>query len=403
MRKLCWFLLLCVVAAPDSGLFAQGREIDLGEIVRRGSGTEARPVAVRSSDARLQTLMRHAFQVHGAYQLVEAGDADFTFVFEPVGERTVRLAIESGRPARTLFERAVEGNSRNHAAMLAADLAVSRTIDNLPGIFAGRLAFISDRSGAMELFQSDLFFTEVRQLTRDRAICALPSLSPDGTQVLYTTYHRTGFPDLYLVDLQSGRRSQFAGFRGTNTGGVWSPDGNRVAMILSGTGNAELYVGDRQGRNLRRLTETASLEADPSWSPDGRRIVYTSDAPGRPQLFVMPSTGGPPRRLPTNISGYCAEPSWNPRDENLIVFTIAAGGRFELALWDFRTSRSRIITNGPVDSIEPIWARDGRHVIYTERSDRNRRLMLLDIVTGHKAPLHDREFGNAWQAAYAYP
>ncbi len=401
-RFLC--LVLALQPLLPFLLYSQGREIDLGAITRRGEASESRPVAVIASDERVQNLLRHAFNAHGAYRVVGLDDADFTFRFTVAGERRVRVDIESGRPAETLFSREVEGSSRNNAALRAADLAVSRTVQNLPGIFAGTIAFISDRSGpSRELFQGDLFFTEVRQLTRDGAKCALPSLSPDGRYILYTSYHRSGFPDLYRVEVESGRRAVFAGFRGTNTGGVWNPRGDRVAMILSGTGNAELYVSDAEGGNLRRLTKTAALEADPSWSPDGRRLVFASDAPGRPQLHVMPATGGVPRRIPTDISGYCAEPVWNPRDENLIAFTIAAGGRFEIALYDFEARRSRIITNGPVDAIEPIWTRDGRHLIYTERSDRYRRLMLLDTVTGSKAPLHDRGFGDAWQAAYAYP
>ena len=34
----------------------------------------------------------------------------------------------------------------------------------------------------------------------------------------------------------------------------FSPDGSRVAMVLSGEGNPEVYVGNAQGRQIRRLT-----------------------------------------------------------------------------------------------------------------------------------------------------
>jgi TolB protein len=167
----------------------------------------------------------------------------------------------------------------------AGDVAVSKTLGT-KGFFASKVAFIADRTGNSEVYTSDILFKAVRQLTKDRAQCLSPNLSPDGNVLLYTSYHGTGFPDIYKVDLLTGRRSVLAGFRGTNTGGTFSPDGRQIAMILSGSGNAEVYVSNSTGKQLRRLTRTDSLEADPSWSPDGRRLVFTSDQLGGPQGSV---------------------------------------------------------------------------------------------------------------------
>ena len=108
-------------------------------------------------------------------------------------------------------------------------------------------------------------------------------------------------------------------------------------------------------------------------------------------------------RIPTDISGYCAEPAWNPVHEHLIAFTIAQAGEFEVALYDAKARQSRTLTKGAGDAVEPCWTRDGRHLIYTERSANSRRLVLLDTETGHKAYLHNTNWGQASQAAYAYP
>ena len=91
-------------------------------------------------------------------------------------------------------------------------------------------------------------------------------------------------------------------------------------------------MSDSRGKNIRRLTTNKSLETSPSWSPDGRRLVFSSDALGKPQLYEISSSGGPTRRIPTNISSYCSEPVWNPVDENLIAFTTAEHGGFQITL-----------------------------------------------------------------------
>ena len=110
---------------------------------------------------------------------------------------------------------------------------------------------------------------------------------------------------------------------------------------------------------MRRITKNNSLETSPSWSPDGKSIVYASDAPGRPQLFVASAVGGARRRLPTNISRYCAEPDWNPRNSSQITFTAAVNGGFQIALYDSKLQSSKIISNLKGSAVEPTWLNDG--------------------------------------------
>jgi len=270
------------------------------------------------------------------------------------------------------------------------------------GFFQCTVAFVSDRTGHAEIYKSDILFQAVRQLTRDRSQCLSPDLSPDGRTLLYTSYHGTGFPDIYRIDLSSGKRSVFAGFKGTNTGAAFSPDGRSVAMILSGSGNSEVYLGNADGRQLRRLTRSTSLEAGPSWSPDGRKIAFTSDQMGGPQIYSMDAQGRSMSRVRTDISRNCSEPAWNPRDPSQIAFTAAIAGEFELAVYSFQEGRSRILSKGAGDAVHPAWLNDGRHLIYTERTPRYTRLMILDSITGKRSRLSPVELNNAQQASPVY-
>ncbi len=390
------FISLVIAVSPASG---QTRELDS---VVRFTESGVRPVAVIAQPQELAPLMRRAFTIHGGFTVVETAKADFTFRFDGIDAKTVRLSIQSGSPATTQFAQDVRGESQAAAALRAADLAVAKTL-GIPGFFGGKLAFVNERTGKREIYTGDLFFQNVSQLTRDNNNSIMPRWSPDGSRILYTGYYRSGFPDIFEIDLRSGRRTPFASYSGSNTGAVFSPDGRNVAMILSSPGNPELFVSDSAGRNPRRLTRNDHVEATPTWSPDGRRIIVVNDGLGGPQLFVIGVEGGQLQRVPTNISGYCAEPNWNPVDPNLVVFTAAVRGQYQLALYDFSTRQSRWLTQGRETHVEPVWLNDGRHVICTQRRPNANQLVLLDTVTGNRVMLHAAGFGSTSQAAFVYP
>jgi len=275
----------------------------------------------------------------------------------------------------------ITGSSQRNALFRAADFAVERT-SGLKGFFGSKLAFIVETGGKMEVHTGDLFFGEVRQITRDNSQALKPRWSPDGTKLLYTSFFKNGFPDIYQINLSSLQRTTFVTFQGTNSSARFSPSGQQVAMVLSGEGNPEIYISNAQGRQVSRRTRTSSVEASPCFSPDGSQLVFTSDAAGGPQLYVMPASGGQPRRLATNISGYCAEPDWSRGNPNLIAFTIRIGRGYQIAVHDLSRSSTRVVSKAPSDGIEPVWLADGRHLVYTQRSPNARRLYILDTETG---------------------
>ena len=380
-------------------VIANSGVIVLPEAVRSTEGVTA--IAVESADKTIVSRASRALGLHGAYKVVEANQAAFTFQIERASESSVVLSILSGKPAQTLLRETISGGNLHNAVLRACDRAVERTL-GIPGFFSGKLAFVGKQRGITEIYTSDVLFSSVRALTRDRALVTGPSWSPDGSRLLYTTYYKTGFPDIYLIDLYKGIKTPVANFKGTNTGGEFSPDGQRIAMSLSGAGNSEIYVANQAGRNLRRLTTNRSLETSPSWSPDGRRLVYTSDALGKPQLYEIAASGGPARRLPTNVSSYCSEPAWNPVHTNLIAFTAAVRGGFQIALYDAKTRSARILTSVADSAVEPSWTNDGRHLVFTRREGAQTRLMLLDTTTGKVSSLHSTSVGQASSPSFVY-
>jgi len=207
-----------------------------------------------------------------------------------------------------------------------------------------------------------------------------------------------------MIDMRSMQRLSFVSFKGTNQGGRFSPDGNAVAMVLSGEGNPEIYLANAQGRGIARRTRTNGVEASPVFSPDGRQLLFSSDQQGGPQLYVMSTGGGSMRRLATNISGYCAEPDWSVGDPNKIAFTTRIGRGYQIALYDLSKRADAVqVSNAPYDAVEPAWLADGRHLLYTARSPGQRSIWILDTETRRTTRLSPASLGMVSQAGVLAP
>ena len=393
MQNAFRFLLGLALAVPA---FAQR---DIG-VVDVNADTQTTAITISSSSPELQNLALTAFSVHGRYRVVASGGA-YALNFSPAGASQVALTITKGSLGTPVHSETVTGTSLRNALLRAADIAVTKT-SGLRGFFAGKLAFVGEKTGKTEIYTSDLFFGDTLRWTGDGKQILGPHWAPDGSKIIFTSY-RTSFPDIYVLELNNRRISLLASFKGTNSGGRYSPDGSRVAMVLSGEGNSEIYVGNAQGRQIHRLTNTPSVEASPAWSPDGSRLVFTSDAAGAPQLFMMSAAGGGMSRLATNLSGYCAEPDWSHTDPNKIVFTAGVNKGYQVAVFDLASKAGRFVSKAPMDAIEPVWLADGRHVICTFRAANTRSLYVVDTESGKATRLSPASLGNASGASYLAP
>jgi TolB protein len=368
--------------------------IDLGQL-NRSAQVEVIPVAIEGSPRA-----KSAFKLHGGYTLVEANQAAYIISFKESLPHTVMLEIASGSPRAVQYRQTFSGA---HAFPKACDAAVLKT-SGKPGFYCSQIAFVSTRTGHREIYSSDLLLTNIRQLTSDRNRSITPHWSADGKYIIYTGYYRTGFPDLFKINMDTGARMPFATYKGTNTGGTFSPCCTKVAMILSSSNNPELYISDSMGREPRRITKTKALEASPVWSPDGQKILFTSDRNGGPQLFIYDVRKGTTQHVPTKLSGYCAEGAWNPVYHNLIAFTGTQNRGFKIGVYDLNKKHGHFIevknATKSMDYIEPCWLPDGRHLVVTGRDRSTSRLYVLDSLTGQICPLHDAsQLGSTSQAS----
>ncbi|MEK6684497.1 MAG: DPP IV N-terminal domain-containing protein [Nitrospirota bacterium] len=135
----------------------------------------------------------------------------------------------------------------------------------------------------------------------------------------------------------------------------FSPDGKQMVFTSYATGNEEIWVMDLDGTNARSLTNDPKGDWSPAWSPAGKTIVFTSSRAGVNQLWLMDVDGSNPRPLtqadplPTTWS---RDPSWN-RQGTMIIFTSNRTGKDENWIMDLAAKKQwlqAIGSGGPCGS-----------------------------------------------------
>jgi TolB protein len=397
MQKFLRFILVAALAASASAAFAQ--RVTGGVTVIADSTIAVR---ITANSPELQSLALLAFSTHGAYDVTGRRKSAYDFKFTLAGGNQVRLDITRGGETAPAFSETVSGANARQALLKAADLAVVKTnTQKLRGYFSAKLAFVGERGGRKEIYFSDLFLGDMKQAQPSNHPAISPRWSPDGSKLIYTSFSRTGFPDILLYDLNSYQRSLFASYRGTNSGARFSPNGRQVAMVCSAQpeGTTEIYVGNASvPPNPARRTRSDAVKSSPCWSPDGSRLVFAME-PG-PQLYVMPAGGGTPARIGSGFT-YMAEPDWS-RTSNKIACTVRTSNGYQIAVIEGGGGAAKVVSQAKFDAVEPSWLADGRHLVYTARDQRTSVICILDTETGRSTPL-TTNFGNAVQASVWTP
>lgn len=117
---------------------------------------------------------------------------------------------------------------------------------------------------------------------RDEILCGMPSVSPDGSQIVLAGQANAGNAydqrknSLWVLG-ESGAPRHLVSSQGRAPD--WSPDGQRIAFESNGgspAGRYAAFVVSCDGTDLRQLTPYALNANHPVWSPDGRRLAFSA-------------------------------------------------------------------------------------------------------------------------------
>ena len=327
------------------------------------------PISVAGYGGTAQDVLKFDLEVAG-FELTTPDRASYSLSNPNPGQVAGQLYNAS---RKNLLNKAYSGGSvRSQTHTLANDVILAVT--GKKGVGNTKIVFKIDTGSKSEIYVSDFDGFGATAVTRDNNLVSAPCWVPGQLKLFYTSW-KNGFADIFSHDLTTGNRAVFARYPGSNFSPAVSPDGSKVAMILSKGGSPDLYVCNIDGTGLKQLTRTKEDESSPCWSPDGRTICFVSTSSGRPALYTIPAAGGETRRLSTSGASMATEPDWSP-DGKTIIFTRQTGG-FEICTVPATGGEVTVLVSGE----DPSWAPNSRTAVFTRRVGGRRILSLLDVPT----------------------
>lgn len=342
--------------------------------VEKASGVRIIPISISGYTGEANQIIRFDLEVMG-FQVTDPSTAQYNLAGKNDGGQVEGRLTDRLSKASLLAKAYTGGTTRSQAHTLADE--VVQAILRIPGIARTKIAFKGESPDGRtsEIFISDYDGQNAVQVTRDNSLTAAPVWVPQHLHLFYTSY-KSGFAWIYSHNLTSGERRPFAKFGGLNTSATVSPDGKRVAMILSKSGSPDVWVANVDGTGLTQLTKTPVDESSPCWSPDGSKICFASKVDERRGLFIIPSHGGAMTRLNTGGLPSPSEADWSP-DGKTIVFTSQTRSGFDICIVSPNGSEAV----GLVAGEDPSWAPNSRTVVFARRVGGKRVLSLLDVPT----------------------
>jgi|GEM_PF-1200669 len=229
-----------------------------------------------------------------------------------------------------------------------------------------RVAFISHAGGRPDLYVVDLDSGKLQRLSDDAAMEAAPVWSPDGKRLVYQSY-ADGTPKLYLIDASGGTPRRLTRGQGEENGGVFSPDGRYLvyAEFRHREDQALIRIDLRSGAARRLSAEpTGGMDGQARWSPDGKRLAYIHHSGEASQLFTV-NADGSGRRALTARGGRHSDPQWSPDGRQIAVLSLRPGiARQGVYLISSQgTPVERRLFDGDEETLQLRWPSGGRELL----------------------------------------
>jgi TolB protein len=284
--------------------------------------------------------------------------------------------------------------STREAAHRFANEIIQALGGGIPGVNLTRIAFVSNRTGAPEIWVMDYDGFNQRPITSYHSICLTPRWSPDNTRIAFTSYAHKN-PEIFMYSLEINRLISFPTFKGLNTTPAWSPDGKRLAFCSSMSGDPEVYLCDPNGYNLQRLTFSPGVDISPVWNPKtGQEIAFVSDRSGSPQIYIMGADGSNLRRLITG-GGDASGPSWSPNGLFIAFhWRVTDTGTYDIYVIEIASGRIKQLTHDAGRNESPVWSPDGRHLVF--QSTRTGSRQIWTMLANGDSPKQLTTAGENW-------
>lgn len=200
--------------------------------------------------------------------------------------------------------------------------------------------------------------------------------------------------ELYLINADGSNIQRIMEDQGYGMP-VWSPDGRKLATIVSiSSGTYPVVVVELHSMSARAISTLDGDFSDVAWSPDGQQIVFsgfdhasvpveptpaTSGEPASPgviypQVYIAQADGTNVRRLFDDIPEGFQQPAWSPDGEKLVY----VGSGAQLWIADLDGSNRVQASTGLHSIFFPIWSPDSSKIAFVGYPDEHPGIYIVD-------------------------
>jgi serine/threonine-protein kinase len=146
-----------------------------------------------------------------------------------------------------------------------------------------------------------------------------------------------------------------------------SPDGRRLALLLTRQGKSQVYLRPLDSVDLQPLAGIIGLAGGGAplfWSPDSRFLGFFAEG----KLKVVPAAGGPAQVLCEDLGGTVGEGTWNRNGVILIANSSGSLRRVNASGGPCTAVGNQVGPDYKIQSFFPMFLPDGSHFFYARRS-----------------------------------
>jgi Tol biopolymer transport system component/DNA-binding winged helix-turn-helix (wHTH) protein len=307
--------------------------------------------------------------VFGGDQLTRIEEAGSAARHPATASKAYALAYQGVSEAYSVWElNPSDGNPTSHGLIVSESGRNEGAQVSLDG---KKVAFMSSRSGSMELWISDRDGSNPYQVTAMNGI-GTPRWSPNGRSIAFDVGWRERGA-IFVVDVPGGVPRPIAQENSDNLVPNWSRDGKWVYFASNRTGMWQVWKKPVQGGAPVQVTTHGGFAAYPS--PDGRTLYYSKFNMPDPEVWRVPVEGGLESRIPQIRPADWA--SWATVEKGIYFVARDSGERANLMFFEFATAGVKKIST--LDKL-PFWltaSADGNSVLYEHLDQENSHIMLL--------------------------
>ncbi len=165
---------------------------------------------------------------------------------------------------------------------------------------------------------------------------------------------------------------------------IWSPDGQKIALVSRRDGNREIYVMDVTTKEAVNVTRHPADDWTPAWSPDGAKLAFSSIRDGGWEIYVMDTTClATPETCRDSLVQITADnngnisPVWSP-DGTRFVFNSKATGNWDIFTMAIDGSDIRQVTVALENDLAPVWSPDATQIAFESNREGNVEIYVID-------------------------